>query len=400
MTISHEPDLPSFPHVREDPFRPARIYEEWREEAPAKRVRLQNGRSAWVVLRHKEAREVLESPNITRDPQLEAYPQVRAGSTFSRNDVVVNNMDPPLHGRFRRMFAPWFSPKRINQLRPGMQQLVEDTIDRLLTFEKPADFHREFSLVIPSKVICQQLGIDYAYHEDFERLAAVTTSASADAETFKAAAGELVAVVNKVVDEHIEDPQDGVLGMLVTAFQKGEITRDQLFWHTFVLIVGGHETTANTISLGLIQLWREPEKLERLKQNPAAIRDIIDEMIRVQSIADSVMMRITTAEFDFDDVKIPAGEGIIPITSSANFDPRAFEDPYTFDLERRDKSHVGLGGGIHACLGMNLARAELEIAFSTVLRRLPTLRLAGGEEDVVFGRDGFVFGVRSMPVTW
>ncbi|WP_167045099.1 cytochrome P450 [Salinibacterium sp. ZJ454] len=401
MTISNEAELSTFPQVREDPLRPAKIYEQWREEGPARRVMLQSGKSAWVVLRHKEAREILESPNITRDPSLEAFPEVRAGSSvLPRKDLLVSNMDPPLHGKFRRMFAPWFAPKRINQLRPGIQQLVDDTIDQLLTLEKPADFHREFSLVVPSTVVCQQLGIDYAYHHDFERLAAVTTSSTADMNTFKAAAQEMFELVNKIVDEEMEHPGDGLLNMFVTAFQEGQISRDQLVSNTRILIVGGHETTAHTISLGLIQLWREPDKLAWLRANPEAIPGVIDEMIRVQSIADAVMMRVTTEEFDFGDVKIPAGEGVIPLTSPANFDPRAFEDPYTFKLERDDKSHVGLGGGIHACLGMTLARAELEIVFETLLRRLPTLRLAGGEDDVVFSRDGFVSGVRSMPVTW
>lgn len=400
MTISNEVETERFPAVREDPLRPPRVYEKWREEASAKRVRLQSGKSAWVVLRHEAARAVLESPNITRDPRLEAYPEVRTGSSIPSNDVVVNTMDPPLHTKFRRMFARWFAPKRINELRPGMQQLVDETLDRLLTLDKPADFHREFSLVIPSKVICQQLGIDYGYHVDFERLSVVTTSSTADAETFAAAQQEMMDLVGRIVDEAIEHPTDGVLGMLVTAFQNGEITRDQVLGHTRVLVVGGHETTAHTISLGLLQLWREPDKLAWLRENPGAIPDVIDEMLRIHSVADAVMMRITTEEFDFGDVKIPAGEGIIPLNSAANFDPRAFEDPYEFALERKNRSHIALGGGIHVCLGQNLARAELEIVFETLLRRLPSLRLAGDESDVVFARDGFVSGVREMPVTW
>ncbi|MFI5623348.1 cytochrome P450 [Nocardioides sp. NPDC051685] len=391
---------PPFPQRRDDPFRPPPAYEEWREETPAKKVTLQNGTTAWVVLRHKEAREVFESPHVSRDPSADHFPQVRAGQTFDRPNLLVNHTDPPLHGKFRKMLAPWFSLKRINSLRPGIQQIVDNALDRLLTLGKPANLHKEFSLVVPSTVICQLLGIDYSYHHDFERLARVTTSASADAATFNAAAKEMFALVERIVDEGIENPEDGVLNMLTTAMQAGEITREQCVANSFVLIVGGHETTAHTISMGLVQLFREPDKREYLRQNPEAIPVAIDEMLRMHSIADGATARVTTAELDLGGVTIPAGEGIIPVLSPANFDPRAWENGYTFKPDRGDSTHVGLGAGIHACAGQNLARAELEIVFETILSRAPSLQLAVPESEVDFVRDGFTFGVRTMPVTW
>lgn len=402
MTLSQDAaaDVPEFPQLRDDPLRPPRAYEEWREEAPAKQVRLQNGRTAWVVLRHDEVRKVLESPVISRDPGLANFPQVRAGKTMTRNDQVLNHMDPPMHGRFRKLLAPWFSLKRVNQMRPGIQQIVDDAIDRLMTLDRPANLHKEFSLVVPSTVICQLLGIDYGYHDEFERLAAVTTSAGADPESFGAASAELFELVNKLVDDNIADPSDGVLNVLTTAMQAGDITREQCVAHTFVMIVGGHETTANTISLGHLQLWRQPELFEHLRANPEAIPVAINEMLRIQSINDGSLGRISTADLDLGGVKIPAGEGIIPVMSPADFDPRAWDDPDTFDLGRDNKTQLGLGAGIHACLGQNLARAELEIVFETVLRRLPSLQVAVPEEEIGFQRDGFIFGVRDMPVTW
>ena len=403
MTIATEQSTeapPAFPQLRDDPLAPPPAYLQWREEAPAKQVTLQNGKTAWVVLRQKEAQEVFEDPTISRDPSQEEFPQVRRGMSFRRNDLIMNHMDPPLHGKFRKMLAPWFTMKKINEQREDLQKIVDEAIDRLLTFEGPVNFHKEFSLVIPSTVICRVLGIDYANHNDFENFATVITRASSSAEDFAAATKGLFAVCEHLVDESIKNPGGGVLQVLTDKLQAGEINREQAVAHTYVLVVGGHETTAHTISLGFLQLFRDPTLAEFLRGNTDRIPDAITEMLRLQAINDGSVARITTKELDLGGVKVPAGAGIIPVMSPSHRDPRAWENPDVFDIDRDNSQHLALGGGIHSCLGQNLARAELEIVFETILRRIPTLRLAGSESDIGFQRDGFVFGVYDLPVTW
>lgn len=391
---------PAFPQLRDDPLAPPPVYVRWREETPAKLVTLQNGKTAWVVTRQKEARQVFEDPTVSRDPSKEDFPQVRKGMSFRRNDLIMNHMDPPLHGKFRKMLAPWFTMKKISEQRDDIQQIVDAAIDRLKTFEKPVNFHKEFSLVIPSTVICRTLGIDYAYHEDFERLATVITRASSSAEDFAAATKELFEIAGRLVDESIEKPGGGVLQVLTDKLQAGDINREQAIAHTYVLIVGGHETTAHTISLGFLQLFRDPALADFLRENPDRIPDAITEMLRMQAINDGSVARITTEEMDLGGVKVPAGAGIIPLMSPSHRDPRSWDNPDVFDIDRDNSQHLALGAGIHSCLGQNLARAELEIVFETMLRRIPTLRLAGSESDIGFQRDGFVFGVFDLPVTW
>jgi cytochrome P450 len=298
------------------------------------------------------------------------------------------------------MLAPWFTLKRINAMRDDIQQTVDETIDRLLTLDKPVNFHREFSLVIPSKVICRFLGIDYELHHDFERLAAVATSANATAEDFGAATKELMGIAASLVQQQAENPGDGIVGLLATKYRDGEITFEQAIGHTYVLIVGGHETTAHTISQGMLLLWRNPDVLERLREHPEDWVKAINEMLRIHSVADGTMTRATTADINLGGVTVPANQGIIPVMTPANFDPRVWENPTKFDIDRDTTNHVSLGAGIHSCLGQNLARAELELAFETLVRRIPTLELAVPEDEVVFTRDGFVYGVRDMPVTW
>lgn len=391
---------PAFPQLREDPLAPPPIYVQWREETPAKLVTLQNGKTAWVVTRQQEARQVFEDPTVSRDPSQAEFPHVRRGMSITRNDLIMNHMDPPLHGKFRRMLAPWFTMKKINEQRDDLQMIVNDAVDRLLTLEKPVNFHKEFSLVIPSTVICRTLGISYDYHEAFEKHATFITRAGSTAEELKESTAALFAIAQGLVDESIENPSGGVLQVLTDKLQAGEMTREQAVAHLYVLIVGGHETTAHTISLGFLQLFRDPSLADFLRENPDRIPDAITEMLRMQAINDGSVARITTQEMDLGGVKVPAGAGIIPVMSPAHRDPRAWENPDVFDIDRDNSKHLALGAGIHSCLGQNLARAELEIVFETILRRLPTLRLAGSESDIGFQRDGFVFGVYDLPVTW
>lgn len=403
MTIVVDPTTdapPEFPQLRDDPLAPPKVYVQWREETPAKQVRLQNGNTAWVVTRQEEARQVFEDATVSRDPSLEEFPQVRKGMSFNRNDLIMNHMDPPMHGKFRRMLAPWFTLKKINEQRDDLQKIVDEAVDRLMKLQRPVNFHKEFSLVIPSTVICRTLGIDYSYHADFEQHATIITRAGSTAEDFAAASKALFGICNDLVDESIKNPGGGVLQALTDKLQDGVINRDQAVAHTYVLVLGGHETTAHTISLGFLQLFRDPALADFLRENTDRIPDAITEMLRLQSINDGSVARITTREMDLGGVKVPAGAGIIPLMSPSHRDPRSWGNPDEFDIDRDNSKHLALGAGIHSCLGQNLARAELEIVFETILRRIPTLRLAGSESDIGFQRDGFVFGVYNLPVTW
>jgi cytochrome P450 len=396
-----EEELPLFPLVREDPFRPAADYERWREEAPLKKVRTQSGQTAWVVLRHADVRTVLEHPSTSRDPSVPQYPAVRAGSTFTRNDVNIGHMDPPLHGRIRKMLASAFTPKRMLAISDDLQKIVDDTLDDVLSKQAPLNFHTNFSLVVTSTAICKLLGIDYSNHTEFERFAAVTVSSRSTPEDFQKARAGFFALVESLVTQQETEPTDGLLGKLVAAMQRGEITREQVVGNTLQLIVGGHETTAHTISMGLVQLWREPQYLQDISDDPDLVPVMIDEMMRTQSLADGTLGRWVREDVELaDGTTIKAGEAVLPLLSSANFDPRHFEDPYSFIPARGDKTHVGLGAGIHSCLGQALARAELDLVFRTLTRRVPTLRAAVPLDEVEFQRDGFVWGVRDLQVEW
>jgi cytochrome P450 len=166
-----------------------------------------------------------------------------------------------------------------------------------------------------------------------------------------------------------------------------------------MLLVAGHETTANMISLGVVALLKDPEQLAALQADPTKILMAVEELLRYFSIADPIP-RLATEDVEVGGVTIKAGEGVIASGFAANFDPDAFTDAAEFDVERGTRSHVAFGYGPHQCLGQNLARQELEIVFETLFRRIPELKLAIPIEDIPFKEDGGLYGIHELPVAW
>lgn len=389
------------PEVRQEPFRPTADYEKWREEAPIKRVRLKNGQEPWIVLRQAEARSILDqTDSLTSDALADGFPAFREGKPTGSASTQMVRMDPPLHSKFRKYFAGFFTAKRIESWKPDIQRFVDDGLEHLLSSTAPVDFFEEFALTVPSKAICLLLGVDYAWHADFERLTRPVASALVTAEVRNTAASELRELIDQMLADQRKDPKEGVLAKLVKLEDEGEITHEAAISNAFLILIGGHETTAHTISLGTLQLLERPELVRAITDDPGKIPVLIEEMLRTQAVAEAVTVRAVIKPIQVGDITIQPGEGIAVPASSANHDPRAYANPHEIDLDRDiSDGHIAFGWGIHSCLGQNLARAELSAVFGTLFKRIPTLRLAT-DEAVEFQRDPFVFGVRRMPVEW
>jgi pentalenic acid synthase len=203
-----------FPQLRDDPFRPPAAYEQWREEAPAVEARLHSDQRAWVVLRYDEVRETLEHPAISVDAQHPHFPKVRKGVTSRANDTMLRHMDAPMHGKYRRMMARQFTAKRVNELQPELERIVTEAIDAILAKGGPVDLHQEVSLVIPTKVICALLGVDYSISDEIQRLSNLTTSAATPADELLAAAQQMYALLDAQINAQYDDPRDGLIGTL------------------------------------------------------------------------------------------------------------------------------------------------------------------------------------------
>jgi pentalenic acid synthase len=196
------------------------------------------------------------------------------------------------------------------------------------------------------------------------------------------------------------EPGDGVLdGLVHRQLRDGELTREKLIALAIILLVAGHETTANMISLGTYTLLQHPDRLAELRTDPALIPDAVEELMRMLSIADG-LLRMALEDIEVAGATIRAGEGVVFSTSVVNRDEGVYADPDTLDWHRPARHHIAFGFGIHQCLGQPLARLELQVVYSTLYRRIPTLALATDVEKIPFKHDGSVYGVYELPVTW
>lgn len=393
-------DAPWFPQLRDGPFRPPVEYERWRERAPLVEAELHSDQRAWVVVRYDEVRETLEHPAISVDAQHPHFPKVRKGVTSRANDTMLRHMDAPMHGKYRRMMARQFTAKRVNELQPELERIVTDAVDAILERGGPVDLHQEVSLVIPTKVICALLGVDYAISGDIQRLSNLTTSASTPADQLAAAAQEMYGLLDAEITAQYDAPRDGLIGTLIEESKKGEIEHRQILGQVFMTIVAGHETTANTISMGMLQLFERPDLRARVTEDPALIPAMVEDMIRMHSLVDGTLSRVAKEDLVIGGQQVAAGDGVVVNISAPNYDPRRWDDPYELNIERNDRGHISFGAGPHMCLGQNLARAELYLAFEQLLTRIPGLRVADVPDAVQMQNDGFIYGVRNLVVDW
>ncbi|WP_433239765.1 cytochrome P450 [Streptosporangium sp. CA-135522] len=312
-------------------------------------------------------------------------------------------MDPPLHDVYRRMLIPEFSVRRIREMRPAIQEIVDRLLDDMLEQGTSADLVETFGLAVPSLVICRLLGVPYADRDFFQSRTRRMVGAAPEApQDSMNAAMEIWHYLDGLITEAEREPGDNLVGRLVTARREsGELSHDALVGMTFLLLVAGHETTANMIPLGVLSLLRDPGQLAGLRADPGGWPLAVEELLRFHSIVDWIAFdRVATEDMKIGGQAVRAGEGLFVLGASANRDPRAFERPDELDLRRGARNHVAFGYGVHQCLGQNLARAELEIAYRTLFERIPGMRVVGEVEELPFKYGGPIFGLHALPVAW
>ncbi|MFG2309182.1 cytochrome P450 [Streptomyces sp. NPDC048566] len=390
----------AFPQHRTCPYHPPAGYRPLREDRPLSRVSLFDGRTVWVVTGHGTARDLLTDPRLSSDRTRPAFPATtaRLAGSFDRR-VALLGVDDPEHHAQRRMLVPSFTLRRTAALRPRIQETVDRLLDRMDRQGPPAELVNDFALPVPSTVICALLGVPYADHDFFEaqsrRLLRGPDGADVDD-----ARSQLDDYFGTLIDRKRSDPGDGLLDELVQdRMLTGEVDRQELIRLATILLVAGHETTANMISLGTFTLLRHPRQLDELRADPGLMPFAVEELLRFLSIADG-LLRVATEDIETAGRTIRAGDGVVFATSVVNRDARTFPDPDALDWHRPARHHVAFGFGIHQCLGQNLARAEMEIALLSLFERFPGLRLAAPADAVPFKPGDTIQGMLELPVTW
>ncbi|MFG2468575.1 cytochrome P450 [Streptomyces canus] len=392
----------AFPQDRTCPYHPPTGYEPLRAARPLSRITLFDGRPAWLVTGHDTARTLLADPRLSTDRTRDGYPAPTARFAAIKNRrTALLGVDDPEHRVQRRMMVPSFTLRRSTELRPRIQRIVDERIDAMIAQGPPAELVSAFALPVPSTVICALLGVPYTDHDFFEGQSRRLLRGPAAADVMDAR-DQLEQYFDELIDRKQKQPEpgDGVLDELVhRQLRDGELTREELIALAIILLVAGHETTANMISLGTYTLLQHPDRLAELRTDPALIPNAVEELMRMLSIADG-LLRMALEDIEVAGTTIRAGEGVVFSTSVVNRDEDVYADPDSLDWHRPARHHIAFGFGIHQCLGQNLARAELEIALRTLFDRLPTLRLAAPADEIPFKPGDTIQGMLELPVTW
>src|SRR5919106_3059531 len=312
------------------PFDPPPALRALQAQAPITRVRLWDGSTPWLVTRYADQRALLADPRISSDTLLSSYPYVSAAQRERRmQSRSFINMDDPEHARMRRMVTSTFAIKRVEELRPAIQRIVDQLIDQLLAGPTPVDLVQAFALPVPSLVICHLLGVPYTDHDFFQRSSKLLINRDTPPEVARDAQGALTAYLDRLITAKLAHPADDLLSRLAhEQVRHGELTRRELAEMAVLLLVAGHETTANMIALGTLALLQHPDQLAALRtaSDPALIRGAVEELLRYLTIVHSGRRRVARADIEIDGQVIHAGDGVILATEAGNRDERAFAD--------------------------------------------------------------------------
>ncbi|WP_326568261.1 cytochrome P450 [Amycolatopsis rhabdoformis] len=401
MTTAEELELPV---ARKCPFAPPEEYTQIREEQPITRVKIPDGKEAWVVSRHEDVRTVLNDRRFSSDRFNENFPiLVKGGNVFRRSNAerTMITMDAPEHGPARKSVLGEFTVKRVNAMRPRIQEIVDKLVDDILAAEGPVDLVEALSLPVPSLVICELLGVPYTEHDFFQENTAKLLKRTVSFDERQAAFENVRGYLSRLITTKEAAPGDDLLGrQIVKLRSEGTYEHGAVLGLAFLLLVAGHETTANMISLGTVGLLQNPSQLDAIKADPGKTLDAVEELLRYFTIVDTATARVAVEDVELGGVTIRSGEGVLALGYTANWDPTVFDEPAKLDITRGARHHVAFGFGPHQCLGQNLARAELQIVFDTLFRRIPSLRLAVDVDDLPFKSDASIYGLYRLPVTW
>ena len=400
-------DVPEYPMGRAVgcPFAPPPAVMELGAARPLSRVKIWDGSTPWLITGYEEVRTLFSDSLVSVDDRRPGFPHWNEGmlSTVHKRPRSVFTSDAEEHTRFRRMLSKPFTFKRVEGLRPVIQQITDEHIDAMLAGPQPGDIVTALALPVPSLVISQLLGVPYEDADMFQHHANIGLARYATGEDTVKGAMNLNKYLAQLVEAKMENPAQDAVSDLAERVKAGELSVKEAAQLGTGLLIAGHETTANMIGLGVLALLQYPDQAAVLRdtEDPKVVSNAVEELLRYLSIIQNGQRRVAAEDIEIAGEVIRAGEGIIIDLAPANWDAKAFAEPERLYLHRSGAGqHVAFGYGRHQCVGQQLARAELQIVFHTLLRRVPTLELAVPIEDVPFKHDRLAYGVYELPVTW
>jgi cytochrome P450 len=376
------------------PFDPPRELAELREQ-PLRRMVFPDGHEGWLVTGYAQARAVLADPRFSSRRELMHYPLADVGEIPPAPVGTLTAMDPPDHTRYRKLLTGKFTVRRMRQLTERLEEITIGYLDSMERQGPPVDLVQAYAQPVPAVMICELLGVPYSDRESFQGHAATLTGADATPEEQYAAFDAIGEYLRGLVPAIRANPTDDLLSDLTTS----DLTDAELAGVASFLLGAGLDTTANMLALGTFALLSHPEQFAALRDDPELIDGAVEELLRYLSIAHTGA-RAAREDVELDGHVIKAGETVALAIGAANRDPEKFADPDRLDLRRPAAGQLAFGHGIHQCLGQQLARVEMRVAFPALVNRFPTLRLAVPAEEVPLRHGMDIYGVHRVPVTW
>ncbi|MGQ5640640.1 MULTISPECIES: cytochrome P450 [unclassified Streptomyces] len=373
-----------------------------RSEDPITPMAFPDGHIGWLVTSHFLARAVLADPRFSARQELHHHPAF--DHPFGQEQIQPAEpgsfigMDPPDHTRYRKLLTRHFTTRRIKELATRIEEIVEARLDALEGAGRGADLIEEFALPIPTLMICEILGVPYDEQDMFRHDVATFFRLDSTLEETHGAYANMLAYLGQLVPRKRAEPGSDLISTLI---EGEELSDQEIATMALVVLIAGHETTASMLGLGVFALLTHPEEWARLRDDPSLMDGAVEELLRYLPLFRAGLMRTALVDVELGGRQVKAGQCLVLQLSSANRDPQHFEgDPERFDPTRRATGHLAFGHGVHQCLGHQLARVELRIAYGALLRRFAGLRLAVPAEEVPLGTDMAIYGVHRLPVTW
>ncbi|MFG1702202.1 cytochrome P450 [Nonomuraea sp. M3C6] len=355
---------------------------------PMSRLEFADGHLGWLATTSAAARAVLGDPRFSARQELKhaALRSVRPGGPASPAPPgFFAATDPPEHTRYRRLLTGQFTVRRMRVLEPRIERIAAEHLDAMAKAGPPVDLVRAYALPIPSLVICELLGVPYDDHDFFQERSARIVTPGADS---AGALADLTTYLGALVRRKRATPDDDLISGLT-----GDLTDEELTNVALILLVAGHETTANMLALGVFALLEHGQPYE-----DAAV----EELLRWLSILHlGAPSRAALEDVEVEGELVRQGETVALSLPVINRDRAVFEEPDALRLDRAEaRRHLAFGYGVHQCLGQQLARIELRIGYRALFERFPGLRLAVPATEVPLKTDASVYGVSALPVTW
>lgn len=355
----------------------------------------------WLLTTYEDALWLLKDPRFTKDhrklPELAERRDESWGTFTMRNLLMV---DPPDHTRLRRLVSKAFTPRMIEHLRPPIQQITDDLLDAVQ--ERGAmDLIADFAYPLPLTVISDLLGIPVTDRRRFQGWTQALVDVTTGAEQRRAAIQQFLSYITSLLEEKRIHPADDLTSGLVQVEENGDqLNEHELISMLILLIIAGHETTVNLLGNGTLALLQYPDQFHLLQQHPELLPGAVEELLRYTAPVSLSDERWASEDVERHGKLIRKGQQVLAALVSANVDPQHIHAGEILDLTRQENQHLAFGKGIHTCLGAPLARLEGQIAFGTLLRRLPNLRLASDPTRLDWKRNPVLRGLTSLPVTF